>query len=180
VNPLHLLRELFTVSGAGTLIRKGSRIEKLGGLAAIDRPRLTNLLESAFGRPLVPGAMEEGGLVVSQSEFVYLEENYLGAALLGSTPIAPYLSKFAVDRQAQGEGIGREIWSMMTRDFPVFFWRAVPTNPIVPWYAKNCDGLVRLPEWHVFWRGLTPEKIQPAIEYATSLPRAFVPERTTT
>jgi acetylglutamate kinase len=176
VNPLQLLRELFTVSGAGTLIRKGSRIEKHDGLTTIDRPRLTNLLESAFGRSLVPGAMEDGGLVVSQSEFVYLEENYLGAALLGNTPIAPYLSKFAVDRQAQGEGIGREVWSMMVRDFPVFFWRAVPSNPIVPWYAKNCDGLVRLPEWHVFWRGLSPDKIQPAIEYALSLPRAFVPE----
>jgi acetylglutamate kinase len=177
VNPLQLLRELFTVSGAGTLIRKGSRIEKYNGLAAVDRQRLTDLLESAFGRALVPGAMEDGGLVVTQSEFVYLEEHYLGAALLGNTPIAPYLSKFAVERQAQGEGIGREIWSLMARDFPVFFWRAVPSNPIVPWYAKNCDGLVRLPEWHVFWRGLSPEKIQPAIEYAVSLPRAFESEQ---
>jgi bifunctional N-acetylglutamate synthase/kinase len=174
VNPLHLLRELFTVSGAGTLIRKGSRIERHDGLAAIDRGRLTQLLESAFGRALVPGAMEDGGLVVTQSEHLYLEENYLGAAILGNTPIAPYLSKFAVNRQAQGEGIGGEIWSMLIRDFPVFFWRAHPSNPIVPFYAKQCDGLVRFPEWHIFWRGLPPDKIQPAIEHALSLPRAFV------
>ena len=176
VNPLQLLRELFTVSGAGTLIRKGSRIEKHNNLGAIDRGRLTSLLESAFGRALVPGAMEDGGLVVSQAEYVYVEENYLGAAILGNTDIAPYLSKFAVNRQAQGEGIGGEIWSMLTRDFPVFFWRAVPSNPIVPFYAKQCDGLVRFPDWHVFWRGLSPDKIRPAIEYALSLPRAFVPE----
>jgi acetylglutamate synthase len=174
VNPLHLLRELFTVSGAGTMIRKGSRIEKHGGLGGVDRGRLTELLESAFGRALMPGAMEDDGLVVAQSEHVYLEENYLGAALLGNTDIAPYLSKFAVNRQAQGEGIGGEIWSMLTRDFPVFFWRARPTNPIVPFYAKQCDGLVRFPEWHVYWRGLAPHKIQPAIEYALALPRAFV------
>ena len=174
VNPLQLLRELFTVSGAGTLIRKGSRIEKHGGLGGVNRDRLTELLESAFGRALMPGAMEDGGLVVAQSEHVYLEENYLGAALLGNTAIAPYLSKFAVNRQAQGDGIGGEIWSMLTRDFPVFFWRARPTNPIVPFYAKQCDGLVRFPEWHVFWRGLAPDKIQPAIEYALALPRAFV------
>jgi acetylglutamate synthase len=174
VNPLQLLRELFTVSGAGTLIRKGSRIEKHSGLGAVDRGRLTLLLESAFGRALVPGAMEDGGLVVAQSEHVYLEENYLGAALLGNTDIAPYLSKFAVNRQAQGEGIGGEIWSMLTRDFPVFFWRARPSNPIVPFYAKQCDGLVRFPDWHVFWRGLAPEKIQSAIAYALALPRAFV------
>jgi hypothetical protein len=174
VNPLHLLRELFTVSGAGTMIRKGSRIEKHSGLGAVDRGRLTTLLESAFDRALVPGAMEDGGMVVAQAEHVYLEENYLGAALLGSTDIAPYLSKFAVNRQAQGEGIGGEIWSMLTRDFPVFFWRARPSNPIVPFYVKQCDGLVRFPEWHVFWRGLAPDKIQAAIAYALALPRAFV------
>jgi acetylglutamate synthase len=174
VNPLHLLRELFTVSGAGTLIRKGSRIERHDGLGAIDRGRLTQLLESAFGRALVPGTMEDGGLVVAQSEHVFLEENYLGAALLGNTPIAPYLSKFAVNRQAQGEGIGGEIWSMLIRDFPFFFWRAHPSNPIVPFYAKQCDGLARFPDWHIFWRGLPPGKIQPAIEHALSLPRAFV------
>ncbi|HEX7505338.1 MAG TPA: hypothetical protein VF550_01115, partial [Polyangia bacterium] len=174
VNPLQLLRELFTVSGAGTMIRKGSRIEKCSGLEKVDRGRLTQLLESAFGRALVPGAMEDGGLVVTQAGHVYLEESYLGAALLGNTDIAPYLSKFAVNRQAQGEGIGGEIWSMLTRDFPVFFWRARPSNPIVPFYAKQCDGLVRFPEWHVFWRGLAPDKIQPAIEYALALPRAFI------
>jgi hypothetical protein len=174
VNPLQLLRELFTVSGAGTMIRKGSRIEKHSGLGAVDRGRLTELLESAFGRALVPGAMEDGGLVVAQSEHVYLEENYLGAALLGSTDIAPYLSKFAVNRQAQGEGIGGEIWAMLTRDFPTFFWRARPNNPIVPFYAKQCDGLIRFHDWHVYWRGLAPDKIQPAIEYALALPRAFV------
>jgi hypothetical protein len=175
VNPLQLLRELFTVGGAGTLIRKGSRIDKHAGLSRVDRPRLTDLLESAFGRALVPGAMDDGGLVVAQAEHVYLEENYLGAAVLANTDIAPYLSKFAVNRQAQGEGIGGEIWSMLVRDFPVFFWRAVPSNPIVPWYAKQCDGLVRFPDWHVYWRGLAPDKIKPAIDYALSLPRAFVP-----
>jgi hypothetical protein len=175
VNPLHLLRELFTVSGAGTLIRKGSRIEKHGGLDAVDHGRLAELLESAFGRALVPGAMEDGGLVVTQAESVYLEENYLGAALLANTDVAPYLSKFAVNRQAQGDGIGGEIWSLIARDFPSFFWRARPDNPIVSWYAKQCDGLVRFPDWHVYWRGLPPEKIPPAIAYAVALPRAFVP-----
>jgi len=79
-----------------------------------------------------------------------------------------------VNRQAQGEGIGGEIWSMLTRDFPMFFWRARPSNPIVPFYVKQCDGLVRFPEWHVFWRGLAPDKIQAAIAYALALPRAFV------
>lgn len=173
VNPLQLLRELFTVSGAGTLIRKGSRIDAHDGMANLDRDRLKGLLHSAFGHALVAGAMEPGGLIESDSERVYLEENYLGAALVGHKPVAPYLSKFAVERQAQGEGIGGEIWSALIRDFPTFFWRAQPSNPICSWYTKQCDGMARLPDWTVFWRGLPPEKIQPAIEYCLSAPRAF-------
>lgn len=173
VNPLQLLRELFTVSGAGTLIRKGSRIDRHDGLGAVDRRRLALLLESAFDRPLVPGALEDGGLVVAQAEHVYLEESYLGAALLASTDVAPYLGKFAVERQAQGEGIGGEIWSLLTRDFPMFFWRARPSNPICSWYTKQCDGLARFPEWYVYWRSLPPEKIPAAITYCLALPPSF-------
>jgi hypothetical protein len=168
VNPLQLLRELFTVNGAGTLIRKGSRIEKHSDLGTLDRERLRVLIESAFGRRLNPGALDRG------IERIYVEENYLGAALLSQTAVGAYLTKFAVDRQAQGEGIGGDLWSVMIRDYPSFFWRARPTNPIVSWYLKNCDGLARFPDWHVFWRGLSVERIEPAIRCALSMPIDFV------
>jgi acetylglutamate kinase len=167
VNPLLLLRELFTVSGAGTLIRKGSRIERHDGFDRLDRGRLRALLESAFGKLLVEGALERN------VERVYLEENYLGAALLAPSPIAPYLTKFAVERQAQGEGIGTDLWSVLIRDYRTFFWRARPDNPITPWYAKQCDGLARFADWHVFWRGLAPEQIEPAIRFALGQPADF-------
>jgi acetylglutamate kinase len=168
VNPLQLLRELFTVSGAGTLIRKGSKVEKHDGLATLDRARLQALIESAFGRRLAAGALDQ------EFERIYVEESYLGAAMLSQTPVGAYLRKFAVDRQAQGEGIGGDLWSVMTRDYPSFFWRARPTNPIVSWYLKNCDGVARFPDWQVFWRGFPVERIEPAIRYALSLPVDFV------
>jgi bifunctional N-acetylglutamate synthase/kinase len=168
VNPLQLLRELFTVSGAGTLIRKGSRIERHDSFATVDRTRLRTLIESAFGRLLSEDALERG------VERIFVEENYLGAALMSQTPVATYLNKFAVERQAQGEGIGGDVWSVMIRDYPTFFWRTRPTNPIGPWYIKNCDGVARFPDWHVYWRGLPPDKIEPAIRYALSAPVDFV------
>jgi acetylglutamate kinase len=160
VDPLSLLRELFTVAGAGTLIRKGSRIDRHTGFEQIDRDRLRVLLESAFGKALRPEALERG------VERVFLEENYRGAALLTPAPIIPYLSKFAVERMAQGEGIGGDIWNVMIRDYPAFFWRSRPDNPITPFYIRHCDGMARFPEWNVFWRGLPAASIAPAIEYA--------------
>jgi hypothetical protein len=168
VSPLALLRELFTVNGAGTLIRKGSRIEVHTDFARIDRARLRVLLESAFGRSLREEAFDLG------VERIYVETNYLGAALFSPCPIASYLSKFAVERAAQGEGIGTDLWSVLIRDYPAFFWRSRPDNAITPWYAKQCDGLVRLPEWHVFWRGLPPAQIEAAVTFALGQPADFL------
>jgi NAT, N-acetyltransferase, of N-acetylglutamate synthase len=179
VNPLQLLRELFTVNGAGTLIRKGSRIECHLGLGSVDRVRLRALVESAFDRRLREGALEPGGRLEGQTERLYLEEGYLGAALMAQTPVAPYLTKFAVERQAQGEGIGTDLWTVLIRDYPAFFWRARAANPITSWYVKQCDGLSRLAEWHVFWRGLPPERIPAAIEYALAAPLDFIASQAT-
>jgi acetylglutamate kinase len=164
VNPLHLLRELFTVSGAGTLIRRGSRIDTHTGWEGLDEIRARGLFESAFGRPL------RAGFFSDDVERIYLEETFRGIAVIRHTSVAPYLTKFAVERQAQGEGIGTELWSVLARDFPSFYWRSRPTNPITPWYVKQCDGMARFPEWHVFWRGLAVSSIEAAIEHARSAP----------
>jgi bifunctional N-acetylglutamate synthase/kinase len=164
VNPLQLLRELFTVNGAGTLIRRGSRIDAHPGWDGLDEVRVRSLFESAFGRPL------RAGFFADPVERIYLEEGFRGTAVVRQTKVAPYLTKFAVDRQAQGEGIGTELWSMLARDFPTFFWRSRPANPITPWYVKQCDGLARFPEWHVFWRGLPVSSIEAAIEHARTAP----------
>jgi acetylglutamate kinase len=86
------------------------------------------------------------------------------------TPLGGYLSKFAVDREAQGEGMGRDLWEFFTDDYPTVFWRARPDNPIGAWYAKLCDGLMRFADWHVFWKGLPAERVPAAIEYALAQP----------
>ena len=172
VSPLALLRELFTVSGAGTLIRKGSRIEVHAGFARIDRARLRVLLESAFGKPLREEAFDRG------VERIYVEENYLGAALLSPCPIASYLSKFAVERAAQGEGIGADLWSVLVRDYPAFFWRSRPDNPITPWYAKQCDGLVRTARVARVLAGPAARpQIEPAVTFALGQPGDFLASR---
>jgi N-acetyltransferase of N-acetylglutamate synthase len=167
VNPLQLLRELFTVNGAGTLIRRGSRIDVHTTWDGIDRARIEALFASAFERPV---RVDFFAQLLAR---IFVEENYSGAAVVQETPVAPYLTKFAVERQAQGEGLGGELWSVLARDFPRFFWRSRPGNPIGTWYMKQCDGFVRFPEWHVFWRGIEPEMIEPASRYALALPSDF-------
>jgi acetylglutamate kinase len=163
-SPLDLLRELFTVKGAGTLLRRGFVIERRGGFDAIDHARLRGLLKSSFGRP------PDDAFFMRPASDIYLEPDYHGAAVLRATPLGPYLTKFAVDREAQGEGMGNDLWRRVTADHPTVFWRARPDNPIVAWYTKQCDGLARFAEWQVFWKGLAPERIPEAVAYALEQP----------
>lgn len=55
-------------------------------------------------------------------------------------------------------------------DTPMVFWRARRTNPISDWYVKLCDGLVRLPDWTVYWKGIATSAIPAAIDWAISQP----------
>jgi acetylglutamate kinase len=169
-SPLNLFRELFTVKGAGTLLKRRAQIRRFEGWDGVDAPRMHELLASSFGREAGPGLLERPVMRV------YLEASYNGAAVVCETPLGPYLTKFAVARGAQGEGLGRDLWDAMIADLPAVFWRARPKNPIVDWYTKVCDGLARFAEWTVFWKGLPPDRVASAIDYALAQPVDIAPE----
>jgi acetylglutamate kinase len=163
-SPLNVLRELFTVKGAGTLLRRGARIVRREGWDGVDLARLRELLASSFGRPLLDA------FFATSPGRVYLDEDYRGCAILVDTPLGAYLTKFAVSPEAQGEGIARDLWDALRADTPVVFWRARRTNPIREWYDKLCDGLVRLPDWTIYWKGLEAHAIPEAIAWAVAQP----------
>jgi acetylglutamate kinase len=162
--PVDLLRELFTVRGAGTLLRRGAVVHTPRSYTEVDIPRVAALLASAFGRPPVDA------FFTRPVARIFLDESYRGIAIVADTPLGGYLTKFAVEREAQGEGIGRDVWNKMVADYPTVFWRARPHNPIVAWYERECDGLCRFPDWHVFWRGLPADKVPDAIAHALAQP----------
>lgn len=167
-SPLNLLKELFTVKGAGTLIKIGTEIERRDAYTEEDVTRLRPLLEESFGRTLAPDFFDRPPLAV------YIESSYRGAAILHAAAPAPYLSKFAVLPEAQGEGIGHDLWHAIERDFPRIFWRARPNNPIAVWYQSECDGMLRRPGWNVYFRGLEPERVPDLVAHAEAMPPDFV------
>lgn len=166
-SPLNLLRELFSVKGAGTLVRAGSDVQGYSTYAELDVERLRRLIESSFGRPLRASFFDESPLAV------YLEAGYRAAAIVLPGGPAPVLSKFAVERVAQGEGLGQDLWQRLLRDHPGLIWRARSENPITAWYLTVCDGMQRTPAWHVYWRGIPSAAIPAAVAWLESQPRDF-------
>ncbi len=163
-SPINLLKEIFTVKGAGTVFRRGSTI--LSGKKA-DSKRLLALLEESFSKKPRPGVLAD----VTQ---IYFEENYRGAALLEQKPEGFYLSKFAVGPEARGEGLAQELWDEVCKNHPAFFWRSRKGNPVNQWYDRHADGRHAAGDWVVFWRGMDAAAIPGLIAFCVSRPADFV------
>lgn len=166
-SPLNLLHELFTVRGAGTMLRKGARIARHDGYDGIDVSRLAALLESGFGRAPRPAFFD------APPRHSYIEDTYRGAALVTDMPLGAYLTKFAVTREAQGEGIGQDLWGALITDHPALIWRARRDNPIRAWYERQCHGRFDVDAWTVYVRGLHADQMGDAVAFAIAQPVDF-------
>lgn len=172
--PSALARELFTHTGAGTMVRKGEVIHRFEDAATVDLVRLTGLIESAFDRTLVPNWLE-----LLDLEVAYVSETYRAAAVIAKMDGFAYLDKFAIHESARGEGFARTVWDHMIRDFPTIFWRSRSDNTFNAFYEKEADGLMRTEHWTIFWKGERDfDRIAMAMKVMTDLPSSFNEELT--
>ncbi|MEA2069183.1 MAG: hypothetical protein U9P12_08285, partial [Verrucomicrobiota bacterium] len=169
-SPINLLQEIFTVKGAGTLFRKGSETQAFQGLENVDRGRLLGLLEASFGKKLNNQAF------LGNVAHSYIEKEYRGAVLLEEHPAGLYLSKFAVGREARGEGVALELWREVCRNHDALFWRSNVSNPFNSWYRNQADGYHVAGQWQIFWRGIPAGSISDVIGYCCGRGEDFAPE----
>ena len=100
------------------MFRKGSEICITRVLKSVDHDRLIGLLETSFGKKL---PMRPFWKTLTDA---YIEKDYRGAVLLEEHPAGLYLSKFAVGREARGEGVAMELWREVCRNHEALFWRS--------------------------------------------------------
>lgn len=147
--PSELAKELFTHRGSGTLVRRGERVLTVERWDQLDLERMRDLIESAFGRTLLPDYFARTKL-----HRAYVSENYRAALILTDEGGFTYLDKFAVLDDAQGEGLGRAVWEVMREENPRLFWRSRRGNPVNAFYYAESDGCIKEELWKIFWYGL--------------------------
>ncbi len=141
----HMMKELFTHGGAGTLIRQGERILVSRD---VDVEKLTPLIETAFGRPLRADYWAE-----TKIDYVIHSERYRAAAVVTNHGGIPCLDKFAVSHEARGEGLAKAVWKVLRQEAPNLIWRSRPSNPFNGFYVNAADGFLRADPWLVLWCG---------------------------
>ncbi len=160
-SPAHLANELFTHKGSGTLVRRGESVLRASSWDELDLKQMRALIESSFGRRLVEDYFE-----TTRLHRAYVSENYRAAVIVTEEDGIPYLDKFAVLDDAQGEGLGRAVWKIMRDETPRLFWRSRHNNQVNIFYYAQSDGCFKQEKWKVFWYGLNDfDEIQQCVNH---------------
>ena len=168
--PDEMAKELFTHRGSGTLVRRGEAIRSCTSWDEVDVDRLRGIIESSFGRELVPDYFERTPL-----HRLYVSEHYRAAVVLVEVDGRIYMDKFAVHEEAQGEGLGRAMWDRMRAEQPRVYWRSRRGNTINEFYFQNAEGVWKSGDWTVFWYGFDGwDGIREAIDLALARPATLV------
>jgi acetylglutamate kinase len=146
-----LVRELFTHSGSGTLLRKGEAILFQEIPRKSDLAMLPALLERCFHRRLDPAWLEQQNI----AGLLMAESGRAAALLMRGHQSIPYLDKIMVTPEARGEGLGAALWQALRGRFPAMYWRSRSNNPINSWYFRRAQTTYRHGRWIVFTQGVT-------------------------
>ena len=155
----HLHKELFTHSGAGTLIRRGHRIYKETDISKLDADRIRTLLTST-DQDIISGvsSVAEFFKSIEDRPFVaYGDGSYDIFALISNPTEAngfPFLEKFVVTKTGALNNVTDNVWSIIKKDFKSLVWVADKDDSNKTWFFERADGSYTWGDRTLFWYGI--------------------------
>ncbi|KAJ1662918.1 hypothetical protein IW140_002800 [Coemansia sp. RSA 1813] len=159
----HLHKELFTHSGAGTLIMRGHRMFSKRNLADIDSDRLRDLLiendpSVSSGASTVASYWQQlTELTKNGGEYwIYGDEPYQVAAVVTRKPgqSISLLDRFVASKAAVLGNITDNAWKLIIRDHPQLVWTVPRTDDNLSWHFERADGSWAVGDDIMFWYGV--------------------------
>ncbi|ORY51405.1 N-acetyl-gamma-glutamyl-phosphate reductase [Rhizoclosmatium globosum] len=158
----HLHKELFTHSGAGTLIRRGHRIWKHSGPKAtsnIDIDRLRTLLAENDASVLNGSSSVASYLksLDSKNATIFGDNGYdiFASVVPPKEAGEPHLvEKFVSTKDAGLNNVTDNLWSVITKEFKSLAWVVPKNDPNLAWYFERADGSYTENESVLFWSGI--------------------------
>ncbi|KAK9435485.1 arg-6 protein [Metarhizium brunneum] len=150
IHPSDLQKELFTDSGAGTLIRRGDAIQKASSLSEFqDLDKIKKaLLESQNN--LDTEATDAEATVDRFLEFLkvnpftaYYDENISGLAIIlppsADKPTAT-IASLTITKFGWLSNLAENMWSAIKTDNPSLCWRVSEEDENLVWFFEKADG----------------------------------------
>ncbi|CAL9734087.1 hypothetical protein MOSE0_D04346 [Monosporozyma servazzii] len=157
INVQDLQKELFTDSGAGTMIRRGYKLLKRSSLdefESVDSLRrvLEKDIEFISGKESVATYLRQ----LERNEFVsYTDEPMESFSIvLKNAGAIPKLDKFICTEQAWLNNVTDNVFNALHRDFPSLQWVVNEDDPNISWHFARSQGSYLKNGKVLFWYGI--------------------------
>ncbi|CAR21213.1 bifunctional acetylglutamate kinase/N-acetyl-gamma-glutamyl-phosphate reductase [Lachancea thermotolerans CBS 6340] len=156
INVQDLQKELFTDSGAGTMIRRGYKLVKRSSLSEFPTP---DALREALQRDpdIASGAQSSATYLrdLQSSEFTtYSDEPLEVLAIVKKDTLVPKLDKFLCSKVGWLNNVTDNVFSSLKRDFPALQWVVREDDENIGWHFSKCDGSYLKNGKVLFWYGV--------------------------
>lgn len=166
IHPAHLEKELFTDSGAGTLIRRGNKLSTASSIQEFPSAgQLKHVLvrdrEGLDATAVVDRYIQDLG---KRSFKAYFDEQMeaLGIVLppqSGST--MAQLATFTITKSGWLTNIADNIFQNLRKDFPQLMWTVRQDDENLTWFFDKADGSVSKDGEVLFWYGIeSPDEVR--------------------
>lgn len=152
-----LQKELFTDTGAGTLIRRGYKLQKSGSLENIRgdqvRTALSEDLDIKNGLYSVATYLKH----LSEGKYqIYGDEpmDVLAIVRYPQDESVPILDKFISKRDGWLNNVTENIWSAIKKDHPRLLWKVKESDENAPWHFARSEGSLLKNGEYTFWYGI--------------------------
>ena len=166
IHPADLQKELFTDSGAGTLIRRGNKIHVNTSIAQFeDQEKLKEVLvrdrEGLDAKAVVDRYIKW----LQEKEFkAYFDEPMEAFGIVmppsGNTGLA-HLATLTITKSGWLTNVADNIFASIKKDYPKLMWTVKEDDENLTWFFDKADGSLSKEGEVLFWYGLeTSDEVQ--------------------
>lgn len=177
-----LQKELFTDSGAGTLIRRGYKLFKSHSIEDIGAERLRNMLRE-FDPEVRDGHKSAAQIFseLSRSPYTIYGDESLECVMMVSHPPGeiPVLTRFVATQNAVLNSIIDNVWNQIRKDFRQLVWTSRADDEMRAWHFEHSDGGFTRSDRSIFYYGIQDvgevERVMRALENNGRVERSYLP-----
>ncbi|KAH9925963.1 uncharacterized protein B0H18DRAFT_358460 [Fomitopsis serialis] len=177
-----LQRELFTDSGAGTLIRRGYKLFRHGSIESVGADRLRQVVHDRdpdilSGDDSVAGVLNR----IKETPYTIYGDEPLDVVAIVSHPSGevPVLTKLLASRNGVMNGIVDNVFNAIKKDHRKLFWTARADDENRAWHFERADGSFTRAGKSLFWYGVQDvkeiERIVKGYEEKGRIGRSYLP-----
>ncbi|KAI5478616.1 N-acetyl-gamma-glutamyl-phosphate reductase / acetylglutamate kinase [Pseudohyphozyma bogoriensis] len=182
ISPDNLQKELFTDSGAGTLLRRGYKLFKHTSVEGVGHERLRKVLaerdeDVKSGRKSVAEVISN----LEKTPFTIYGDEPFDVVAIVSHPEGevPVLTKFLPSEAGTLNGVVDNVFNSIKKDFKRLFWTAKADDENKAWHFERADGSFTRNGKSLFYYGVSDagevQKIVKDLETSERVERAYLP-----